>query len=207
MRLPSPVALAAPFLMMIAACTAAGSTTTVQGPDGTSGGTSGGAPVFPSDGTADSGVANQGTNVDYAALFGPPASTKTTAGSLDGLWAGTDRGERDTRMVFSASSVVIAKRCQAGLSDATGVTVSSLVTASSIKTLESKMAPGAAGITCDLSIKPTQTPRCVATTDSEAQLEAGNSTGGCFFLSGTTLNFYGTFLDGWKLTKLSDSAS
>ena len=206
MRLRPSAALAAPLLMIIAACTAAGSTTTVQGPDGTSGGTSGTAPMFPgaSDGTTtDGGVASQGTTDDYTALFGPPASTKTTASSLDGLWAGTDRGLRDTRMVFSASSVVIAKRCHTGSSDASGITVTSLVSSSSIKTLESKMAAGSDAVTCDLSVKPAQVTRCTSTTDSDAQIEASNSTG-CFFLSGTTLNFYGTFLDGWKLTKLSD---
>jgi hypothetical protein len=190
--------------MIIAACTAAGSTTTVQGPDGTSGGTT---PVFPpgqDDGTTT--MTDGGTTTspsDYTALFGPPASTKTTANSLNGLWAGTDRGERDTRMVFSASSVVIAKRCHTSSSDATGITVTSLVSASSIKTLESKMATGSDAVTCDLSVKPAQVARCTSATDSDAQLEASSYTGGCFFLSGTSLDFYGTF-DGWKLTKLSD---
>ncbi len=211
MRLPSSAAVSGSLLMMIAmtiaACTAAGSTTTVQGPDGTSG-TSGTAPVFPgaTDGT-DAGTDMTTGPTDYTALFGPPASTKTTANSLNGLWAGTDRGQRDTRMVFSASSVVIAKRCHTSSTDASGIKVTSLVTSSSIKTLESQMAAGADAVTCDLSVKPAQVARCTSVTDSEAQIEASNGTSGCFFLNGTTLNFYGTFLDGWKLTKLSDTAN
>ena len=204
MRLPSSSALAGPLLMVIVACTAEGSSTTVQGPSGGTSGTP--APVFPgaTDGT-DGGSAMSTGPTDYSALFGPPVSTKTTPNSLNGLWAGTDRGQQDTRVVFSASSLVLAKRCHAGSSDASGITVTSIVTASSIKTLESKMAPGADGVTCDLSVKPSQATRCTAQTDADASVEGSNSSAGCFFLSGTTLNFYGTFLDGTQLTKLSDS--
>ncbi len=206
-RAASPLFLIATIAVAAAACTAActaeGSSTTVTSPPGSSG-----APAFPGtvDDTSDAGTSKTPASgpTDYAALFGPPASTNTTPGSINGLWAGTDRGSQDTRVVLSATSLVIAKRCSVGSSQASGITVTSRITTSSIKTLESKMAPGADGVTCGLDVKPAEATRCTATTDTDAAVEGTNSTAGCFFLGGTTLNFYGTFLDGTKLTKLSD---
>jgi hypothetical protein len=203
MRLLTNVGLlAAPLLLVLVGCTAQGSTTTVTGPGGTSG-----APAFPSTGdssdggtTTDSGA---GTT-DYDALFGPPSSTVATPDSIDGLWAGTARGGTDMRLVLKPKSVVIAKHCSSADTGATGIEIVSQVSTSSIRTLESKSAPGSAGLTCGLSVRPAEAKRCTSAADVDAQVEGTNSVDGCFFLGGTTLNFYGTFLDGARLTKLSD---
>jgi hypothetical protein len=175
-------------------CTAAGSSTIFVDADG---GEDGGSPfVFDDAGTTSS---DSGGTVDYDALFGPPASTKTTPNSLTGTWAGTDNSGEDTRLLFDASSLVIAKKCT---TSAVGVTVAAQISSSSVKTLESKSA-GKAGI-CQVEVRPIESVRCEATTASAAQNEASQTTGGCFLLSGTSLRFYGTFLGGTELTKLSD---
>ncbi len=201
--------LAAPLLLVLAACTAQGSTTTVQGPGGTSG-----SPAFPDlgSGTTDGGSTSSGVT-DYEALFGPPASTVTTPNTLTGLWAGTAGfGSTDTRMEFTSTSIVIAEKCGA---QTVGLTAVAHVTAGSIKTLESKSAsPSSTGGTggtktgsgCSLKVTPLEVVRCTSSTESNAQLESDSITGGCFFLSGTKLSFYdSTALAGpAKLTKLSD---
>ena len=203
---------AAPLLLVLAAaCTAQGSTTTVQGPGGTSG-----SPAFPdlSGGTTDGGTTTSSGTTDYEALFGPPASTDTTPNTLTGLWAGTAGfSGTDTRMQFTSTSIVIAEKCG---TQTVGLTAVAHVSASSIKTLESKSASptstsGTSGVTksgagCSLKVTPLEVVRCTARTDSDAQLESDSITGGCFFLSGTKLSFYdASALAGpAKLTKLSD---
>jgi hypothetical protein len=200
--------LAAPLLLVLAACTAQGSTTTVQGPGGTSG-----SPAFPDldSGTTDGGTTSTGVT-DYEALFGPPASTDTTPNTLTGLWAGTAGfTNTDTRMQFTSTSIVIAEKCG---TQTVGLTAVAHVTASSIKTLESKSASpsstggtkAAGGSGCSLKVTPLEVVRCTATTEANAQSESDSLTGGCFFLSGTKLSFYdSTALAGpAKLTKLSD---
>jgi hypothetical protein len=203
--------VASPLLLLVlAACTAQGSTTTVQGPGGTSG-----SPAFPDlgSGTTDAGTTSTGVT-DYEALFGPPASTDTTPNTLTGLWAGTAGfTSTDTRMQFTSTSIVIAEKCG---SQTVGLTAVAHVTASSIKTLESKSAspsstssdagPTKSGNGCSLKVTPLEVARCTSSTDSDAQLESESITGGCFFLSGTKLSFYdSTALAGpAKLTKLSD---
>ncbi len=205
--------VAAPLLLVLAACTAQGSTTTVQGP----GGTSGSAPFPDLDGgTTDGGTTTGSGATDYEALFGPPASTTTTPNTLTGLWAGTagyGSTGTDTRMQFTSTSIVMAEKCG---TQTVGLTAVARVTASSIKTLESKSASptstgstsGAtkAGAGCSLKVTPLEVVRCTSITDSNAQLESDSITGGCFFLSGTKLSFYdSTALAGAaKLTKLSD---
>lgn len=211
MRLLTVGFFAAPLLLTLTACTAQGSTTTVTGPGSTSG-----TPVFPGigDGTGDGGSTQNPGTTDYATLFGPPASTDTTPNSLTGLWAGTAGfAGTDTRMQFTSTSVVIAEKCG---SDTVGLTVVAHVTASSIKTLESKSAsPTATGTTsggtkagagCSLKVIPLEVARCTSTNDLDAQTESDSITGGCFFLSGTKLSFYdSSALAGpAKLTKLSD---
>jgi hypothetical protein len=203
--------VASPLLLLaLAACTAQGSTTTVQGPGGTSG-----SPAFPDlgSGTTDGGTTSTGVT-DYEALFGPPASTDTTPNTLTGLWAGTAGfTSTDTRMQFTSTSIVIAEKCG---TQTVGLTAAAHVTASSIKTLESKSASpssttGSSGATkngsgCSLKVTPLEVARCTSSTDSDAQYESQSLTGGCFFLSGTKLSFYdSTALAGpAKLTKLSD---
>lgn len=204
MRLITGGFVAVPLLLSlcVAACTAQGSSTVVQGPGGSSG-----TPVFPGDGTGDGGTTSDDASsnaTDYDALFGPPSSTVATPDSLDGLWAGTARGGTDMRLVLKPSSIVIAKHCSQTSTTATGIVVVSQVTSSSIRTLESKAAPGSAALTCALDVKPTEARRCTSAADVDAQVEGTNSVDGCFFLGGTKLNFYGTFLDGARLTKLSD---
>ncbi|MEA2746864.1 MAG: hypothetical protein QOI41_1007 [Myxococcales bacterium] len=212
MRLPSNAAfLAAPLLVVLAACTAQGSTTTVQGPGGTSGN-----PVFPpaTDGTGDGGTTTDTGTTDYAALFGPPASTDATPNALNGLWAGkSGYSSADTRLKFSGSSIVIALKC--GLT-AIGIDVVARVTASSIKTLESKTytppttSTGQSGTkpssSCAISVTPLEVPRCTSTTDTDASYESSSLTNGCFFLSGTSLTFYDSsaLAGSATLTKLSD---
>lgn len=212
MRLLSNAGIvAAPLLLVLAACTAQGSTTTVQGP----GGTSGSAPFPDLDGgTTDGGTTTGSGATDYEALFGPPASTTTTPNTLTGLWAGTAGfGSTDTRMQFTSTSIVIAEKCG---TQTVGLTAVAHVTASSIKTLESKSASptstgstsGAtkAGAGCSLKVTPLEVARCTSSTESDARYESESLTGGCFFLSGTKLSFYdSTALAGAaKLTKLSD---
>jgi hypothetical protein len=203
MRLLTNVGFAAgPVLLVLAACTAQGSSTTVTGPGNTSG-----SPAFPGTTDATDGGSGQdgGTSTtNYDVLFGPPSSTVATPNAIDGLWAGTARGGTDMRLLLKPTSVVIAKHCSEGDTSATGIEVVSQVSASSIKTLESKSAPGSAGLTCALQVRPTEAKRCTSAADVDAQVEGTSSVDGCFFLGGTTLNFYGTFLDGAKLTKLSD---
>lgn len=211
MRLLSNVGfVAGPLLLVLAACTAQGSTTTVQGPGGTSG-----SPAFPDlgSGATDGGSTSTGVT-DYEALFGPPASTDTTPNTLTGLWAGTaGYTSTDTRMQFTSTSIVIAEKCG---TQTVGLTAVAHVTASSIKTLESKSAsPSSTGSTsgatksgggCSLNVIPLEVPRCTSSTDSNAQLESESITGGCFFLSGTKLSFYDSsaLAGSAKLTKLSD---
>jgi hypothetical protein len=212
MRLLTLGSLGAPLLLILAACTAQGSSTTVQGPGGTSG-----APVFPAlgDGTTDGGTTDTGTT-DYAALFGPPASTDTTPNSLNGLWAGTSgSSSTDTRVKFTGASIVIALKCG---SNAIGIDVVAHVTSSSIKTLESKSytpPPTSGGTTggtktsastCSLTVMPLEVPRCTSTTDTDADYESTMLDSGCFFLSGTKLSFYSStsLIGAAKLTKLSD---
>jgi hypothetical protein len=176
-------------------CTAAGSSTIFV--DGDGGGSEGGSPfVFEDSGST---TKEGGGAVDYDALFGPPATTKTSPNSLTGTWAGTDNSGEDTRLMLDASSLVLAKKCT---TTAVGITVAAQITTSSIKTLESKSA-GSAG-TCQVEVRPMESVRCVATTPSAASTEGDQTTGGCFLLSGTSLRFYGTFLGGTELTKLSD---
>ena len=176
-----------------AACTAAGSSTIVGGPDG-------GTPADIEGGTVDTDGGPTGNDgggtVDYASLFGPPA----------GLWAGTDAGGTDTRLVISASSLVIAKKCSSSSSTPpVGITVVSQISSSSIRTLESQMGPNSTGLTCGLDVKPVTLPRCTSLTETDAAIEGQGTTDGCFFLSGTKLNFYSsTLLHLTKLTKLSD---
>jgi hypothetical protein len=190
-------------LSAFAACTATGSSTSVQGSSGSSGTP---LPGFDDSTQADGGTALPTDNtgpIDYASLFGPPASTDATPNSLSGLWAGTDSSSRDTRITLAGTSIIIANKCG---SATTGVTVVARVTSSSIKTLESKSStPSSSGTSnCSISITPVESVRCTSTTESDAQYEATNTTGGCFLLNGTTLKFYGTFLYGTKLTNLSD---
>jgi hypothetical protein len=202
MRQVSLRLVAATFaLSVLAACTATGSTTSVMGSSGSSGSP---LPGFDDGTSKDGGTTPADTGpTDYAALFGPPASTDATPNSLNGLWAGTDASSRDTRLKLSGNSLIIAKQCG---SQTTGLTVVSRITASSIKTLESKSSPPSSGggTQCTISVTPIESVRCTSTTESNAQYEGTKTTGGCFFLSGTTLNFYGTFFNGTKLTKLSD---
>lgn len=204
MRQVSLRLVAATFaLSALAACTATGSSTTVQGSSGSSGTP---LPGFDDGTQADGGTAQPTNNpgpTDYASLFGPPASTDATPNSLNGLWAGTDSSSRDTRIKLAGNSIIIATKCG---STTSGVTVVARVTSSSIKTLESKTsaAPSSGGYDCSISITPVESVRCTSKLESDAKYEATSTTGGCFFLSGTTLNFYGTFLYGTKLTKLSD---
>jgi hypothetical protein len=210
MRLLTLGSLGASLLLTLAACTAQGSSTTVEGPGGTSG-----APVFPvvGDGT-DGGSTQDPGATDYEALFGPPASTSTTPNSLPGLWAGSAGiSSADTRVQFSGTSMVVAQKCA---SQAIGLSVVAQVTASSIKTLESKSAaPSSSGGSdggiksssiCSLKVVPVEVPRCASTTDLDAQNESTSIDGGCFFLSGTKLSFYdsGALIGPAKLTKLSD---
>ena len=125
MRFLTLACVAAPLLLTISGCTAQGSSTVIQKQGSTSG-----APTLPGD--ADGGDM---AATDYAALFGPPASTDATPDSLLGLWAGSSGfSETDTRLQFTGSSIVIAQKCP----DAKGINVVARVTASSIKTLESK---------------------------------------------------------------------
>ena len=186
-----------------AACTAAGSSTIVGGPDG-------GTPADIEGGTVDTDGGTTGNDgggtVDYASLFGPPASTNATPNSITGLWAGTDAGGTDTRLVISASSLVIAKKCSSSSSTPpVGITVVSQISSSSIRTLESQMGPNSTGLTCGLDVKPVTLPRCTSLTETDAAIEGQGTTDGCFFLSGTKLNFYSsTLLHLTKLTKLSD---
>lgn len=211
MRLITGGFVAVPFLLSlcVAACTAQGSSTVVSGPSGEPA-----TPVFPGtgDGQGDGGT-TPGTT-DYAALFGPPSSTDATPNSLTGLWAGTAGfSSTDTRMQFTSTSVVIAEKCG---SDTVGLSVVAHVTASSIKTLESKSAsppPTSStsggtktGAGCSLKVIPLEVARCTSTNDLDAQTESDSISGGCFFLSGTKLSFYdSSALAGpAKLTKLSD---
>jgi hypothetical protein len=214
LTLSSFASFAAPLLLTLAACTAQGSSTTVQGPGGTSG-----APVFPAlgDGTSDGGPAEgPAAATDYAALFGPPASTDATPNSLNGLWAGTSGYSNvDTRLVFTGSSIVLALKCDA---DPIGISVVARVTSSSIKTLESKnwvaqkQPVGTSGGTktsassCSLGVVPVEIPRCTSVVDSDANYESTMLANGCFFLSGTSLTFYNSepLVGPAKLTKLSD---
>ena len=212
MRLIPVGLLAAPLLLSLAlslaACTAQGSSTVVQGPGGTSG-----TPIFPGEDTSDGGSAQDPGVTDYAALFGPPASTTTTSNSLTGLWAGTAGfAVNDTRMQFTSTSVLIAEKCG---SDTVGLTVVARVTASSIKTLESKSASptptsGTSGATksssnCTLHVIPLEITRCTSTNETDAQSESSSLTSGCFFLSGTKLSFYDSsaLAGSATLTKLS----
>jgi len=213
MRLLTVGFVAVPLLLGVAACTAQGSSTTVTGPGSTSG-----APVFPGtgDGTTDGGTTQDPGVTDYAALFGPPASTDATPNSLNGLWAGTSGYSNvDTRLVFAGNSIVLALKCDA---DPIGINVVARVTSSSIKTLESKSyvpqkkPAGTSGGTttvsssCSLGVVPFEIPRCTSTTDSDANYESTMLANGCFFLSGTSLTFYNseTLVGPAKLTKLSD---
>ncbi len=209
LRLAALTALTAlPLALSIAACTAQGSSTTVTGP------TSPGGPLIPGLGNAtdDGGPSPDPGGTDYDALFGPPTSTKTTANSLNGLWAGSSGllGS-DTRVVFSGSSITIAQKCSGS---AVGLEVAAQVTSSSIKTLESKSAAPSSSAAdggkkstgaCSLSVTPLEVTRCTSTTDGNAESESAGTDGGCFFLSGTKLSFYDSGLLGpAKLTKLSD---
>ena len=204
MRLLTASLAAAPLLLAIAGCTAQGSSTVIQKQGSTSG-----APTFPGD--ADGGDT---AATDYAALFGPPASTDATPDSLLGLWAGTsDVFETDTRLQFTGSSIVIAQKCP----DARGIKVVARVTASAIKTLESKSyvppstssgsGSGSGGTSgCRLSVVPFEIPRCTGATAADANLEASSLTNGCFYLEGTSLSFFksDTLIGRATLTKLSD---
>jgi hypothetical protein len=213
---PLAASLALPLLLTLAGCTAQGSSTTVQGPPASSSGS----PVFPGtgDGTTSGGTTTEPGTTDYAALFGPPASTSATSNSLNGLWAGTSGySNADTRLKLSGTSIVIAQKCG---SDAIGIDIVAHVTASSIKTLESKTYTPApttstgsgtssgtkASSACSLSVMPIEVTRCTSTTDADASYESTSLDGGCFFLSGTKLTFYSStgFLSTAKLTKLSD---
>ena len=205
--------VAAPLLLVLAACTAQGSTTTVQGP----GGTSGSAPFPDLDGgTTDGGTTTGSGATDYEALFGPPASTTTTPNTLTGLWAGTagyGSTGTDTRMQFTSTSIVIAEKCG---TQTVGLTAVARVTASSIKTLESKSAsPTSTGSTsgatksgsgCSLKVTPLEIPRCTSTVESDANYQSTMLDSGCFFLAGTKLTFFSSqvFIGDAKLTKLSD---
>jgi hypothetical protein len=210
---PLAASLVLPLLLTLAGCTAQGSSTTVQGPGGPSG-----SPAFPGtgDGTTTGGITTDPGTTDYATLFGPPASTNATPNSLNGLWAGTSGySNADTRLKLSGTSIVIARKCG---SDAIGIDIVANVTASSIKTLESKSYTPApttgtgtsTGVTkssaCSLSVMPIEVTRCTSTTDTNASYESTTLDGGCFFLSGTKLTFYSStgFLETAKLTKLSD---
>jgi hypothetical protein len=211
MRLLSNAGIvAAPLLLVLAACTAQGSTTTVQGP----GGTSGSAPFPDLSGATDGGTTTGSSATDYEALFGPPASTDTTPNTLTGLWAGTAGVYgADTRMKFTSTSVVIAEKCGP---QTIGLTAVAHVTSSSIKTLESKSAAPSStsgidggtksGSGCSLKVVPLEIPRCTGTVESDASYESTMLDTGCFFLAGTKLTFFNSqgFIGNAKLTKLSD---
>jgi hypothetical protein len=188
----------------LAGCTAAGSSTVVGQP-GT------GTPETPPTGeTPDGGQPSAAT--DYAALFGPPASTSATPNKLNGLWAGESEQFTDLRIKFDDDTFLIATRCNADT--VVGLTATARISSSSISILESKSAapppppPGSLPTKynpgCSINLKPVEITRCTSITQVEAENEGLSSEGGCFYISSTKLNFYNTFLSGAKLTKLSD---
>lgn len=186
-------------------CTAAGSSTVVGGP-GTVAPDDGGAPPVDQ---GEGGPPSTGP-IDYPSLFGPPASTNATPNSINGLWAGSTQQYIDARLVLSKSQFVVANRC--GTDTVSGLTAAARISSTALSILESKTsAPpasssgGGTKFGCSLDVKPTEVPSCMATTAAEAESEGLRSDTGCFFLSGTKLNFYGgLFLYGGKFTKLSD---
>ena len=184
---------------LAAGCTAAGSSTVVEQPSGSGQPDSG---IAINDEGGSSADGSSGTT-DYAALFGPPASTASTPDSLNGLWAGGSSGMADLRLVFSNGAIIMAQRC--GTETVVGMSVTARNGATAIAVLESKSARATQSSSCRLDVKPLEVPRCAGMTAAEANNE-GVTGGGCFFLSGSTLNFYGTigFLYDGKLTKLSD---
>jgi hypothetical protein len=181
----------------IAGCTATGSTTIVGQP-GT--GAEGGV-VDMNDG----GSSATSPQLDYEALFGPPTSSSVTPDSINGLWAGSSSQFPDIRLKLSGTTLILAQHCSSGTA---GLSAAARISASEIAILESKNtnvdnAPGPAG--CGFDVRPVDIARCMATTATAAESEGIASDSGCFFLSGTKLNFYGgSFLFDGKLTKLSD---
>jgi hypothetical protein len=181
------------------ACVAQGSSTVFAG-----GADASAAEPTPGDDGGDGAEASAGP-VDFDALFGAPASTVATPDSLDGVWAGTDPQAIDTRLRITPSSLVIAIKCS-GSPSALGIDVAARVTATSIKTLESKSARATSlSNGCGaLEVRPGETVRCTSTSAGAAQMESQGKAGGCFFLQGTELSFFGGVLFDGTLTKLSD---
>ncbi|MDB4939313.1 MAG: hypothetical protein JWP87_6285 [Labilithrix sp.] len=174
---------------MFTACTATGSSTTIAGSSGGTG--------IPEDNTSGEGGTTVEGPADYAAMFGPPASTETTPNSLIGLWAGTVSGI-DLRLRVAADRIVIAKRCSG---QTYGLTATAIVTKTSIKTVESKSTDRSTSYGCAIEVRPAQLSTCPTGVDEYGQpLPAAN----CFTLDGTDLKIDAAFLrDAAQPTKTS----
>jgi hypothetical protein len=184
-----PAFVSAALLFSLSGCTATGSSTTIAGSGGTA------QPGFepPADGTPPPAAGP----TDYAAMFGPPASTVATPNSLLGLWAGTVSGV-DLRLRIAADSIVIAKRCSG---QAYGLTATALVSKTSIKTVESKSTEASVAYGCAIEVRPAQLATCPTGVDEYGSpLPQSN----CFLVDGTDLKIDAAFLrDASRPTKTS----
>jgi hypothetical protein len=199
--------------LVLAALSSSACSGTTIGTGGDGGAGAGSQTPAGSGGSSSPGVSGGSTTTDpgaslpseYDSLFGAPSSTTVSANSIGGLWAGTmSNTSDDIRLVIKPSSITMAVRCNSGhggVGQVTtiGMTVKAVVSATSIRLLESKTIGGPAS--CEIIVHPQTLPRCAASTVE------------CFDVVDTTLHFDGYLFSGDgslsrgpdpSFTKLSD---